>query len=81
MHNFEIDFYKMKGNIAKELCYENMKYEFDYTYFSDALDLIYKKLSTNEYWRDSIKKVLKKYAEIEITRTFEQKRDVEEVSE
>lgn len=70
-HNLLVDIPKVKRELAKELSYIGMKDEFDRTYFNNALNLTYKKLTSVDYWEQCLETILNKYIQIELNKTFE----------
>ena len=68
--NLEVDFKNIKSQIGLSVTYTSLKNEFNQTYYKDALVLINKRLSSEEYWKEAIINSVLKVAEQMKIKTF-----------
>lgn len=68
--NLETDLRNIKNQVGLSITYTSLRDEFNYTYFSDALILIKKKLESREYWKEAIRQSILKAAEQMKLKTF-----------
>ena len=68
--NLEVDFKNIKSQIGLSVTYTSLKSEFNQTYYKDALVLINKRLSSEEYWKKAIINSVLKVAEQMKIKTF-----------
>lgn len=68
--NLEVDFKNIKSQIGLSVTYTSLKNEFNQTYYKDALVLINKRLSSEEYWKEAIINSVFKVAEQMKIKTF-----------